>query len=136
MVEFLFNKVAALETCNFIKKTLQHRCFPVYIAKFLRTPFFTEHLFLQNTSGGCFCIVQVIVLCNLDPSRPKQNCASYFLSKSLLRAQGQYCTRYFLVQCCLRCIWRTLRIRFSYAMFPPSLVDRNCQFILLRKVVC
>ena len=28
---------------------LQHRCFPMNIAKFLRTPF------LQSTSGGCFC---------------------------------------------------------------------------------
>ena len=30
--------------CNFLKKRLQHRCFPVNIAKYLRTPFFTEHL--------------------------------------------------------------------------------------------
>ena len=30
--------------CNFIKKRLQHRCFPVKFANFLRTPFFTEHL--------------------------------------------------------------------------------------------
>ena len=30
-------------------KRLQHRCFLVNIAKFLRTPF------LRNTSGGCFC---------------------------------------------------------------------------------
>ena len=33
-----FNKVADLEACNFIKKRLQHRCFPVNIAKFLRAP--------------------------------------------------------------------------------------------------
>ena len=30
--------------CNFMKNRLQHRCFPVNIAKFLRTAFFTEHL--------------------------------------------------------------------------------------------
>ena len=54
-MEFLFNKVAALSACNFVKKKLQNRCFSVNIAKFLRTPFF-----LQNTSGGCFCNVQVI----------------------------------------------------------------------------
>ena len=29
-----------LKVCNFIKKRFQHRCFPVYIAKFLRTAFF------------------------------------------------------------------------------------------------
>ena len=44
----LFNKVASLQICNFLKKRRQHRCFPVNIAKFLRTPF------LQNTSGVCF----------------------------------------------------------------------------------
>ena len=27
MLEFLLNKVAGLQTCNFIKKRLQHRCF-------------------------------------------------------------------------------------------------------------
>ena len=32
-----FNKVAGL-------KRLWHRCFPVNFVKFLRTPFFTEHL--------------------------------------------------------------------------------------------
>ena len=40
----LFNKVAGLQACNFIKKRLQHGCFPVNIAKCLRTAFFKEHL--------------------------------------------------------------------------------------------
>ena len=55
-MEFLFNKVAALNARNFIKKTLQHRCFPVNIAKFLRTPFFTEHLWclFLHCTGYCF----------------------------------------------------------------------------------
>ena len=34
-----FNEVAGL-----VKKRLWHRCFPVNFAKFLRTPFLTEHL--------------------------------------------------------------------------------------------
>ena len=38
VLESLFNKIAGLETCDFIKKGLQHSCFPVNIAKFLRTP--------------------------------------------------------------------------------------------------
>ena len=33
-----------LKAFNFIKKRPQHRCFPVNIAKFLRTAFFIEHL--------------------------------------------------------------------------------------------
>ena len=39
-----FNEDAGLQTCNFIKKRLQCRCFPVNIAKFLRTAVFIEHL--------------------------------------------------------------------------------------------
>ena len=34
----LFDKVAGLQVCNFIKKRLQHRWFSVKIVKFLRTP--------------------------------------------------------------------------------------------------
>ena len=37
-----------LKACNFIKYRLQHRCFPMKFANFLRRPF------LQNNSGGCF----------------------------------------------------------------------------------
>ena len=43
-----FNKVAGLQLYY---KRLQHRCFPVKFVKFLRTPFFTEHvrwLLLEN----------------------------------------------------------------------------------------
>ena len=35
----LFKKAAGLQVCNFIKKWHQHSCFPVNLAKFLRTPF-------------------------------------------------------------------------------------------------
>ena len=52
MLESLFNKAAGLQTCNFIKKRLQHRCFSMNIAKFLRTTI------LKNNSERlllCFC---------------------------------------------------------------------------------
>ena len=40
VLESLFNKVAGLQPGNFNQKNrLQHRCFPVNIANFLRTPF-------------------------------------------------------------------------------------------------
>ena len=39
MLESLFNKVAGLKIGNFIEKRLQRRCFPVNIAKVLRTAF-------------------------------------------------------------------------------------------------
>ena len=49
VLESLFSKVVSLKAWNFIKKKLQHRCFPVNIAKFLRK------FYLKNTTGGCFC---------------------------------------------------------------------------------
>ena len=39
-----FNEVAGLRPTTLLKKRLWHRCFPVNFAKFLRTPFFKEHL--------------------------------------------------------------------------------------------
>ena len=44
VLEFFFNKVASLNAYSFIKKRLQHRCFPVNIAKLLITASFIEHL--------------------------------------------------------------------------------------------
>ena len=37
VLKSLFNKVASLKVCNFIKKRHQHRCSPVKFTKFLRT---------------------------------------------------------------------------------------------------
>ena len=36
--EPLSNKFVGLQACNLIEKRLQHRCFPVNIENFLRTP--------------------------------------------------------------------------------------------------
>ena len=33
-----FNENASIQSCNFIKRRLQHRCFPMNIATFFRTP--------------------------------------------------------------------------------------------------
>ena len=38
ILQIFFNENVGLQSCNFFKKRLQHRCFPVNIAKFLRTP--------------------------------------------------------------------------------------------------
>ena len=43
---FFFNKVAGLRPTTLSKKRLWHRCFLVNFAKFLRAPFFIEHLWL------------------------------------------------------------------------------------------
>ena len=39
-----FNKVADPRSATLLKKRLWHRCYPVNFAKFLRTPFLTEHV--------------------------------------------------------------------------------------------
>ena len=49
LLESLFSKVASLETYKFVKKRLQHRCFPVIIANFARK------FYLKNTTSDCFC---------------------------------------------------------------------------------
>ena len=50
-----FNKVAGL---TLLKKRLWHRCFPANFVKFLRTVFFTEHLWTADR----FFSIGVIVL--------------------------------------------------------------------------
>ena len=51
MLESIFNQVAGLQVCNFIKKRFQHRCFSANIAKFLKTHIskkISEQLLLNN----------------------------------------------------------------------------------------
>ena len=50
-----FSKAAALKACNSIEKRLQHRCFPVKFAEFLRKPFCTEEFqWLLLKFNSCF----------------------------------------------------------------------------------
>ena len=53
MLESLFNNVASLQDCMLVIKRLQHRCFPVSIAKFLRTPS------LKCICERLFCISEI-----------------------------------------------------------------------------
>ena len=48
MLEYLFDKDAGLQDCNSIKKRLQHRQFPMKIAKFLRTSIFKKICFEEH----------------------------------------------------------------------------------------
>ena len=52
VLEPLSNKFAGLQACNLIEKRLQHRCFPVNIANFLRTPI---NNFLRIFVNSCSC---------------------------------------------------------------------------------
>ena len=58
-LESLFNKFAGLEVCDFIKKRLQLSCFPLNIAKLLRTPILKNicqrlHLRILKTTSCLF----------------------------------------------------------------------------------
>ena len=64
------------QTCNFIKKRLWYRCFPMNFVKLLRTPFLTEHLrclasFYKETVMLQNDILQKIVWYSSSTSSPK-----------------------------------------------------------------
>ena len=66
-------------------------------------------IFLCKVADGLWInIAQVIFLCNIGTGRSKQHFIGYFPAKACLCTLGQHCTSNFLVQCCLRRIWRTL----------------------------
>ena len=52
--ESFFNKVAALRPATLLKRRLWHRYFSVNFPKFLRTPFFTEHLWTTASEEFAF----------------------------------------------------------------------------------
>ena len=64
------------KTCNFIKKRNWHRCFPVNFAKFLRTPFFTEHLW---TTASIIRTVKCEILANKKTSGRTLQIALYLV---------------------------------------------------------
>ena len=51
---FFFNKVPALRPATLLKRRIWHRCFPVNFVKFLRTPFFIEHLWTTVSEDRFF----------------------------------------------------------------------------------
>ena len=82
VLESLFNKVAGLPSCNFIKKWLQQWCFPVKFPKLLRTSILKnicERLLLffspQNTianSSGKFGLDETLAECKVSIFLKKQ----------------------------------------------------------------
>ena len=56
----LLNKVPGCKACNFAKKRIQHSCFPVNIAKFLRAPILKNiylHTAASEVTLGSDCLV-------------------------------------------------------------------------------
>ena len=57
MLESLFNKFIGFQGCNFTKKRLQHRRFPVNITNFKNT-YFEKHLRTARSDSYIYCILQ------------------------------------------------------------------------------
>ena len=65
VLKYLFDKVAGLNVCNFIKKRLQHKCFPVKFAKCLRITILEnicERLFLYLFLDELYDFYQIFLL--------------------------------------------------------------------------
>ena len=60
-VRVFFNKVAVLRSATLLKKRLWHRCSLVSFARFLRTPFFIEHLRWWLLNFAWFCVLFIKV---------------------------------------------------------------------------
>ena len=60
----LFSDVADLKACNFVKKRLQHRCFPEKFAKFLRTPQGAAYEFCSGDCVGIVSLSKYIIISN------------------------------------------------------------------------
>ena len=94
MLESSFNRLAGFNTCNVLKKSLQQRCFPINIAKFLRTLILMkicEQLLLQllllivnNFSSGLFSALISIELLQRSSSRFKEFSLGYLVVGSSL----------------------------------------------------
>ena len=74
------NKVAG-QACNFIKKRLSCRCFPVNFVKFLRTPFLIEHL--------CWMLLQIEVYFTCYSSQ-NQFWFSFFTTADLKKLKSEF----------------------------------------------
>ena len=97
-----FNKVAGLRTATLLLKSLWNRCFPVNFVKFLRTPFFTEHLRWLlpmdiREAGHCKVIRSIQPRFSFEKKKnPKQSSGSV-LEKIVLENVAKF-TRKFLYQ--------------------------------------
>ena len=83
VLESLLDKVAHLHACNFVKKRLQHRCFPAKFARFLRRLFFLNY----NTSGGCLLPSEVFRIDFVDIGHENFSCR---ILEALLWMQLKY----------------------------------------------
>ena len=101
-----FNKVAGLRPATLLKKRLWYRCFLVNFVKFLRTPFFSEHLrwllllWLQKWGG----------LANLSLRWSIPNCSP----TSTYKVCGKVKNLYLALQACNQEFFRAGKFSWNY----------------------
>ena len=86
MLESSFNRLASFKTCNFLKKKLQHRCFLVNIAQFLRALILMkicEQLLLQFLFFTSYFISSLELVSTLNLIGVLQRSSSRFKEFSL-----------------------------------------------------
>ena len=100
MLESLF---AGLQACNFVKKRHQHRCFPVNITKFLRTPILKDicqRLLLKGINSNCVKIKQNLVnnvkLVHLSPHDVILCCQNAYHHKFIAQNQILFVIKFFV----------------------------------------
>ena len=90
--------VQILKVCNFIKKRLQHRRFPVKFVKFLRTPFLAEYLrwlLLKIRHNMGFHFLRMFWVYELTFSEPWKSSKIDPCTKRLKTVHKKFHLRYF-----------------------------------------
>ena len=122
MLESPFNKVVGLEVCNFIKKRLQHRCFPVSFTKICKNTFF------QSTSGtSVHCSLVTRSSCiNCSKTRGKAKGGEKKMIRQFIKINGpKY--RNILIGIC----WNVLKFFFFYLFI--FFCDNYAKLLTLKK---
>ena len=131
MLESLFNKVAALQGCNIIKRRLQHKCFPVDIAKKknFRTEFIEHRCWLLLNLRRVCLLASRACVCVLNSSTVKSFSDSK-MSKTNLRGSDQ---RSCVVNIYLGASAKFLHLRIRKCHISPSKTKTPAWNILERK---
>ena len=139
VLESLFNKVVGLKACNFIKGRLQHRCFPVNNAKFLRTHFFTKHLQWLLLYLVWATIATAYFLCNVVSAIFGQHCQKQPFADVLKNTCFEKCLRFYFKTSVVEFLFNTvaalkahnfIKKKLRHRCFPlnlgPSRPRQNC----------
>ena len=93
-----------LGRATLLKKRFWHRCFPVNFAKFLRTPFFTEHLWW-------LLLFYITFLICLTTQGITVSISLFWSSKFIFYTFESY----FIVN--IECVWASFRIKVTFNNF-------------------